>query len=140
MFKRKLFHPDRALALRALTGMGLALMFILGTGAISNTKTLAGTGQWRDRGWDRDRRGGLSSTGRRAAEENGYRTGLDRGRDDGRDGRSSNPNNSEHYRDGDSGYHSEFGSREAYKQTYRAAFRRGYSEGYRQTSRRRWRR
>jgi len=108
--------------------------------------------QWegnRDRGglWNRDRRfpgrtggfGGLTSYGRNVAEQRGFSTGLDRGRDDGHDHRSYNPNNSDHYRDGDSGYRSEFGSREAYRSVYRSAFSRGYSQGYRQTARgRRW--
>jgi opacity protein-like surface antigen len=100
----------------------------------------------RDRDWDRDRdrdrdrgrdrgrydRGGY---GERVAEQRGYATGLDRGRDDARNRRSFNPNNSSHYRDGDSGYRSEYGSREAYRQAYRAAFRRGYEVGYRENSR-----
>jgi hypothetical protein len=59
---------------------------------------------------------------------------LDRGRDDARNRRSFNPNNSSHYRDGDSGYRSEYGSKEAYRQAYRAAFRRGYEVGYRENS------
>ena len=51
-------------------------------------------------------------------EQRGYRDGLDRGQEDARDRRSPNPNNSSHYRDGNS--------------AYRDGFRRGYAVGYRQ--------
>ena len=51
-------------------------------------------------------------------EQRGYRDGLDRGQEDARSGRSPNPNNSSHYRSGNS--------------LYRDGFRRGYSVGYRQ--------
>ncbi len=78
---------------------------------------------------------GMSDEGRRIAEERGYRTGLDRGRDDVNHRRSFNPRRSEHFRDGDSGYHSQYGSLAAYRGVYRQAFRRGYDEGYRGNSR-----
>jgi hypothetical protein len=51
-------------------------------------------------------------------EQRGYRDGLDRGQEDARSGRSPNPNNSSHYRSGDS--------------AYRDGFRRGYAVGFRQ--------
>jgi hypothetical protein len=51
-------------------------------------------------------------------EQRGYRDGLDRGQEDARSGRSPNPNNSDHYRSGNS--------------LYRDGFRRGYGVGYRQ--------
>jgi len=115
--------------------------------------------QWRrDRNRDRYRNGGsyqrgyppYGSNGRygrygdgsgynNVAEQNGYRVGLERGIDDARHGRSYNPNNSSHYRDGDSGYHSQYGSKDAYKAAYRDGFSRGYDEGYRQNGgNRRW--
>ena len=82
---------------------------------------------------------GLSNYGRQVAQQRGYQTGLDRGGDDARAGRSPNPNNSDHYRDGDSGYNSSFGNRDAYRQVYRDAFLRGYDQAYRQNGRyRRW--
>src|SRR5262249_36992463 len=118
---------------KAATGAALALVFVFGTEAFLATTAQA---QW---GRDRYRYGqrgygnnGLSNNGRQVAEQRGYSTGLDRGRDDARDGRSFNPNNSDHYRHGDSGYHSEYGNKEAYRSVYRAAFRRGYEQGYRQ--------
>ncbi len=77
---------------------------------------------------------GRYGSARAIAEQRGYATGLDRGRDDARDHRSYNPNNSSHYRDGDSGYHSEYGSKDAYRAAYRDGFRRGYAAGYREFS------
>ena len=53
--------------------------------------------------------------------QKGYRDGLDRGQEDLRNRRSPNPNNSDHYRSGNS--------------AYREGFRRGYAEGYRQFGR-----
>jgi hypothetical protein len=50
----------------------------------------------------------------------GYSDGFDRGREDAQDGRSYNPNNSSHFRNGSF--------------AYRDAFRRGYDAGYRQYS------
>ena len=50
--------------------------------------------------------------------QRGYRDGLDRGQEDARDRRSPNPNNSSHFRSGNS--------------AYREGFVRGYQDGYRQ--------
>jgi len=50
--------------------------------------------------------------------QRGYRDGFDRGQEDARDRRSPNPNNSSHFRSGNS--------------AYRSGFVRGYQEGYRQ--------
>ncbi len=126
----------------------LALFVVLGFGAaaISTAEAQVRNDRWdgygssqrgrdRDRDQDRNRGGYDRNNSSRIAEQRGYATGLDRGRDDGRNRRSFNPANSSHYRDGDSGYRSEYGSREAYRQAYRAAFRRGYEVGYRENSR-----
>jgi hypothetical protein len=51
-------------------------------------------------------------------QQKGFRDGLDRGQEDARDRRSFNPNNSEHFRNGNG--------------AYRDGFRRGYEQGYRQ--------
>ena len=123
---------------RQLCGVTLALMVLLVLGAApSSTASAQQRRPWDygypQRGRDRDRNRG--NYGQQVAEQRGYSTGLDRGRDDARNHRSFNPNNSSHYRDGDSGYRSEYGSREAYRQAYRAAFRRGYENGYREFSR-----
>lgn len=124
----------------------LALFVVLGFGAAGSSTAQVRNDRWdgygssqrgrdRDRDQDRNRGGYDRNYGSRIAEQRGYATGLDRGRDDGRTHRSFNPANSSHYRDGDSGYRSEYGSREAYRQAYRAAFRRGYEVGYREYSR-----
>jgi len=56
--------------------------------------------------------------GDRREESKGYRDGLDRGQKDARTNRRADPNNSEHFRNGN--------------RDYREGFRRGYFEGYRQ--------
>ncbi|MGA9769480.1 MAG: hypothetical protein WBV94_10595 [Blastocatellia bacterium] len=53
-------------------------------------------------------------------QQRGFSDGLDRGQEDARDGRSFTPNNSDHFRSGDS--------------AYRDGFRRGYEQGYRQNA------
>ena len=82
--------------------------------------------------------GGYGGYGRWNSEatERGYREGFEKGRDDGHDGDRFDPYGEKWYRQGDRGYHREYGSREAYKNAYRDAFRRGYEQGYRE--RRRW--
>jgi hypothetical protein len=64
------------------------------------------------------------------AERNGYRDGIDAGRDDARHRERFDPVRSRRYRDGDHDYDRRFGPRDEYKREYRAAFERGYREGY----------
>jgi hypothetical protein len=71
------------------------------------------------------------------AAERGFREGYKKGRDDGHDGDRFDPYREKWYRQGDRGYHREYGPRELYKNAYRDAFRRGYEQGYRE-GRRRW--
>jgi hypothetical protein len=61
----------------------------------------------------------------------GYATGKERGLADARNGERYDPVASREYRDGDLGYATSYGSRDAYKSNYRAGFRQGYEEGYR---------
>jgi hypothetical protein len=75
------------------------------------------------------------SDAQRIAQENGHRTGLEKGLDDGRHSRSFNPERSSHYRDGDAGYHKEYGLKEDYRIAYRQAFVNGYTEGFREYNR-----
>jgi len=84
------------------------------------------------RGDDRDRQNGDFRRTRayHRAYDRGFKTGLDRGRDDGRNRRSEDPNNSEHFRDADSGYHSKDGPIDAYRLGYREGFQRGYAQNY----------
>lgn len=65
------------------------------------------------------------------AAQNGYRDGLEAGRDDAHDRNQYDPVRSRRYREGDHDYNDRYGSRDEYKREYRAAFERGYAEGYR---------
>jgi hypothetical protein len=63
--------------------------------------------------------------------DNGYRDGLEKGREDARDRDSYDPVRHSWYRNGDRGYNNRYGTRETYKFTYRDGFEAGYEEGYR---------
>ena len=64
--------------------------------------------------------------------DNGYRDGLEKGREDARDRDSYDPVRHSWYRNGDRGYNSRYGSRDTYKLTYRDGFESGYEQGYRE--------
>jgi hypothetical protein len=63
--------------------------------------------------------------------DNGYRDGLEKGREDARDNDSYDPVRHSWYRSGERGYNSSYGTRETYKLTYRDGFEAGYEEAYR---------
>src|SRR5688572_23890051 len=65
-----------------------------------------------------------------AAYDNGFRDGLEKGREDARDNDSFDPVRHSRYRSGDRGYNSRYGTREQYKLTYRDGFESGYAQGY----------
>ena len=67
--------------------------------------------------------------------DNGYRDGLDKGREDARDRDSFDPVRHSWYRSGNRGYNDRYGTRDQYKLAYRDGFEAGYRDGYR-TSRR----
>ena len=69
------------------------------------------------------------------AAQNGYRDGLEAGRNDARDRQRYDPIRPKRYRDGDHDYDSRYGSRDLYKRDYRAAFQQGYEAGYRDARR-----
>ena len=72
----------------------------------------------------------------RRAYDNGYREGLEHGRDDARRGRAFSFERHDDYRDADEGYRRGDGiDRDQYRQMYRDGFRAGYSESYRQFER-----
>ncbi len=81
------------------------------------------------RGDDRDRYPGNSRYSG-PAFDNGYRDGLDKGREDARDRDSFDPVRHSRYRSADRGYNSRYGSKEQYKLAYRDGFEAGYSQGY----------
>ena len=77
---------------------------------------------------DRNRRGYGDNS---VAYDNGYRDGLEKGREDARDNDSFDPVRHSRYRSGDRGYNSRYGTREAYKLAYRDGFESGYAQAYR---------
>jgi hypothetical protein len=66
----------------------------------------------------------------RAAYDNGYRDGLEKGREDARDRDSYDPVRHGWYRSGDRGYNSRYGTRDNYKLAYRDGFEAGYDQAY----------
>jgi hypothetical protein len=66
-----------------------------------------------------------------AAFQNGYRDGLNKGREDGEDNDRYDPNRHSWYRSATRGYEDEYGARAGYQARYREGFEAGYSEGYR---------
>ena len=72
-------------------------------------------------------RGGYISS---PAAQNGYRDGIEAGRNDARDRNRFDPVRAKRYREGDNDYDNRYGQRDDYKRDYRAAFQRGYEEGY----------
>ena len=61
----------------------------------------------------------------------GYRDGLDKGREDARDNDRYDPDRHNWYRSANRGYENRYGSRSEYQAWYREAFEAGYEEGYR---------
>ena len=64
--------------------------------------------------------------------DNGYRDGLEKGREDGRRNNSYDPVRHSRYRSADNGYNNRYGSRDQYKLAYRDGFDSGYEQGYRE--------
>jgi len=71
----------------------------------------------------------------RRAYDNGFRQGIEQGRNDARRNRDFSPQRHSEYRDADNGYHRDYGDREFYRRTYRQGFEVGYREGYGPNSR-----
>jgi hypothetical protein len=64
------------------------------------------------------------------AAENGYRDGLEAGRNDARRRGPFNPERSSRYRSADHNYNRRYGSKDDYRREYRVAFQRGYEDGF----------
>jgi hypothetical protein len=62
--------------------------------------------------------------------QNGYRDGLEKGREDARDRDSFDPVRHSRYRSADHGYQSRFGRKDEYKLVYREGFEVGYRQAY----------
>lgn len=65
------------------------------------------------------------------AARNGYRDGVEQGRDDARRGGRFDPVRALRYRSAGHDYDRRYGLPEDYKRDYRAAFQAGYEQGYR---------
>jgi hypothetical protein len=66
----------------------------------------------------------------RRAYDNGFREGVEEGQNDARRNRDFSPQRHSEYRDGDQGYHRDYGDREFYRRSYRQGFQAGYRESY----------
>jgi hypothetical protein len=105
-----------------------------------------GAERWRDRGITNQREPRITDqrvrTGRARSVSvntvpynNGYRDGLEKGREDAGDRDSYDPVRHSRYRSADRGYDSRYGTKDDYKLVYRDGFEAGYEEGYRNTRR-----
>lgn len=82
------------------------------------------------RGDDRGRYPGTNSRYGGPAFDNGFRDGLDKGREDRGDNDSYDPVRHSRYRSADRGYNSRYGTKDRYKLAYRDGFEAGYAQGY----------
>jgi hypothetical protein len=71
-----------------------------------------------------------------AAYDNGFRDGLEKGREDAQDNDSFDPVRHSRYRSADRGYDNRYGTKEQYKLAYRDGFEAGYQQGYGRSPRR----
>jgi hypothetical protein len=74
--------------------------------------------------------GTRNNTAYSAAYDNGYRDGLEKGREDRGDNDSFDPVRHSRYRSADRGYESRYGTKEQYKLAYRDGFEAGYEQGF----------
>lgn len=66
----------------------------------------------------------------RHAYDNGFREGVEEGRNDARRHRDFSYQRHDEYRDSDQGYHRRDGDRDLYRRSYRQGFQAGYSDAY----------
>ena len=71
---------------------------------------------------------------RRVAYDQGYREGIKEGEKDARRGDRFYYQDEKEFRDGDRGYHRNYGDRERYRQSFRSGYATGYQDGYRRLS------
>lgn len=121
-----------------LKGIGLSVFMAAGLVAFTATDANA---QYRDRDYRQDRRDDrrdrrndrydrYSNSLYRTAQQQGFRDGMMRGRDDRRDRDRFNPQKASEYKKGTNGYYNRLGNKNEYKNTYRQAFLQGYNAGY----------
>lgn len=98
-------------------------------------------GVYRVPGRNRDPRAGNGPYSERSryttpAFQNGYRDGLQKGREDGDDNDRYDASRHSWYRSATRGYENEYGARAEYQARYREGFEAGYAEGHRAYNRR----
>ncbi|MGB2718024.1 MAG: hypothetical protein WBC51_27805 [Vicinamibacterales bacterium] len=71
---------------------------------------------------------------RRIAYDQGFREGLKEGEKDARRGERFYYQDEKEFRNGDRGYHRNYGDRERYRQSFRSGYVAGYDDGYRRVS------
>jgi hypothetical protein len=75
-------------------------------------------------------RGGVYRDVERRAYDIGYRDGVKNGEEDGRKGRAFSFERHGDWRDGDDGYHRDYGDREFYRRAFRHGYETGYTESF----------
>ena len=98
-----------------------------------NARVIYGDDHNRRRGSDQYRDRGRGYGYNSVPYDNGYRDGLEKGREDARDRDSYDPVRHSWYRNGNRGYDSRYGTKDSYKLTYRDGFEAGYDQAYRQS-------
>lgn len=83
------------------------------------------------------RGGGYTRELERRAYDNGFREGLQEGRNDARRGRDFSYTRHDEYRDADRGSRRGDGDRDLYRRSFRQGFRTGYNEAFNRYARRR---
>jgi len=81
-------------------------------------------------GYGYPRTGGYGRDIERRAYDNGYREGIQEGRNDAQRNRNFSPERHSEFRDADNGYHRSDGDREFYRRAYRQGFQTGYRESF----------
>ena len=71
----------------------------------------------------------------RRAYDNGFREGIEEGRNDARRHRDYSLRRHDEFRDADQGYRREYGDREFYRRNFRQGFEAGYREAYNRDAR-----
>ena len=74
--------------------------------------------------------GGYGRDIERRAYDNGYREGIQEGRNDAQHNRNFSPERHSEFRDADNGYHRGDGDRDFYRRSYRQGFQTGYRESF----------
>jgi len=111
---------------------------LLAVGALTATSACATYAYGGQRPYDRG--GYYNNDIQRIAYDNGFREGVRAGEHDSRDHRRYEPSRHDDWRDGDDGYHRNYGDKNWYRRNFRSGFEAGYSQGFRRYDDGRYRR